>query len=249
MIQPLLELRSIEVAGRQQPRLLGIDLSVHAGERIALLGPSGAGKSTLMAVANGLLQPDQGTVLWSGEPRARSSRGRRRQLQRIGTLWQDLRLIEELTVQQNLNCGRLGQWNLAQALLNLLLPLESEACRAVLEQMDLDPALLNQPIGSLSGGQRQRIAIARLLRQDPVLWLADEPLASLDPRLADELLELLLRQTAAPRALLLSLHRPDRIQGFSRVIGLREGQLQFDCKPQDVSAPMLQALYAATAEP
>ena len=249
LTQPLLELRAIEVAGRQQPRLQALDLTVNPGERIALLGPSGAGKSTLIAVANGLLEPDRGAVFWCGEARARSTRGRRRQQQRIGTLWQDLRLIEELTVQQNLNCGRLAQWSWPKALLNLLLPLESEACAAVLEQMDLSASLLNQPIGALSGGQRQRVAIARLLRQNPRLWLADEPLASLDPRLAEELLELLLRETEAPRALLLSLHRPDRIQGFSRVIGLRDGQLQFDCAPQDLTAGTVEALYAGTAQP
>ena len=249
LTQPLLELRSIEVAGRQQPRLAELDLTVQPGERIALLGPSGAGKSTLIAVANGLLEPDRGAVLWCGEARARSKRGRRRQQQRIGTLWQDLRLIEELTVQQNLNCGRLARWGWPRALLNLLLPLESEACAAVLEQMDLSSSLLNHPIGTLSGGQRQRVAIARLLRQNPLLWLADEPLASLDPRLAEELLGLLLRDTGAPRALLLSLHRPDRIQGFSRVVGLRDGRLQFDCRPQQLSQGMVEALYAGRSEP
>ncbi|MFZ9229457.1 MAG: ATP-binding cassette domain-containing protein, partial [Prochlorococcaceae cyanobacterium] len=96
----LLELRRVVVAGRDRPRLAGIDLALQSGERVALLGPSGAGKSTLLAVANGLLPPDQGTVLWQGDAPARSSRLRRRQQRRIGTLWQDLRLIEELTVQQ-----------------------------------------------------------------------------------------------------------------------------------------------------
>ena len=99
----LLILQDITVKGRSQPRLDGVSLQVDAGERIALLGPSGAGKSTLLAVANGLLTPQQGRVFWQGETRARSGRARRRQQARIGTLWQDLRLIEELTVQQNLN--------------------------------------------------------------------------------------------------------------------------------------------------
>ena len=97
---PVLELCDVTVPGRQQPRLDGIHLRLEAGERVALLGASGAGKSTLLAVANGLLHPAQGEVVWSGERRARSSRARRRQQARIGTLWQDLRLIEELSVQQ-----------------------------------------------------------------------------------------------------------------------------------------------------
>lgn len=214
--------------GRGQPRLQDISLQIQVGERVALLGSSGAGKSTLLAVANGMLQPSAGVVRWQGQPLARSRRHRRRQQARIGTLWQDLRLIEELTVQQNLNAARLAVWGWPRALLNLLLPLETAACAAALGRVELEPALLGQPVTALSGGQRQRVALARLLRQEPLLLLADEPLASLDPRLAAELLDLLLRQARAPRALLLSLHRPDLLEGFDRVIGLRQGRLLFD---------------------
>ena len=249
MDAPVLELRGVSVKGRQQPRLDQVQLSLHAGERLALLGPSGAGKSTLLAVANGLLQADQGQVLWGGEALSRRPRIKRRQQRLIGTLWQDLRLIEELSVQQNLNCGRLAQWGWPKALLNLLLPLETEACAAALGQLDLDPSLLAQSVVQLSGGQRQRVAIARLLRQDPLLWLADEPLSSLDPRLAGELLKLLLEQTAAPRALVMSLHRPDLLAGFSRVVGLREGRILFDCAPEQLEPQALQRLYAGSTTP
>jgi phosphonate transport system ATP-binding protein len=241
---PLLDLQHIHVAGRDQPRLHDVTLGITAGERVALLGPSGAGKSTLLAVANGLLTPEAGTVLWSGEPPARSPRLRRRQRARIGTLWQDLRLIEELTVQQNLNAARLARWGWPRALLNLLLPLESEANAAALEQVGLGAELLACSVPALSGGQRQRVAIARLLRQEPQLLLADEPLASLDPRLATELLELLLRQAEAPRALLLSLHRPDLLRGFDRVVGLRRGRLLFDRPMAFLATSELEALLA-----
>ena len=255
---PLLELRGITVPGRGSPRLQAVSLTLAAGERVALLGPSGAGKSTLLAVANGLLPPEAGSVLWQGEAPARSRRRRRLQQARIGTLWQDLRLIEELTVQQNLNAGRLAHWGWPRAVLNLLLPLESEACAAALQVVGLEPTLLDQPVSALSGGQRQRVAIARLLRQEPQLLLADEPLASLDPRLAGEVLELLLRQGEAPRALLLSLHRPDLLAGFDRAIGLRDGRVLFDGPVAQLDAAALRELYggamtdtpaAATAGP
>jgi phosphonate transport system ATP-binding protein len=242
----LLTLESITVAGRSQPRLDGVSLQLEPGERVALLGPSGAGKSTLIAVANGLLAPDHGQVRWQGEPRARSRRARRRQQARIGTLWQDLRLIEELTVQQNLNAARLARWGWPRALLNLLLPLDTDVCAAALRAMDLDPALLEQPVTALSGGQRQRVAMARLLRQEPTLLLADEPLASLDPRLAAELLALLLAQAVAPRALLLSLHRPDLLDGFDRAVGLKDGRVLFDGPVAHVNAALLADLYGGT---
>ena len=246
---PVLELRNISVPGRELPRLADVSLQVEPGERVALLGASGAGKSTLLAVANGVLQPAQGEVLWSGEPRARRQRILRRQQARIGTLWQDLRLIEELSVQQNLNSGRLASWGWPRAVLNLLMPLESEACAQALRQLDLDPQLLQQPVGRLSGGQRQRVAIARLLRQQPHLLLADEPLASLDPRLAKDLLQLLLEQARAPRALLLSLHRPYLLAGFDRVIGLRQGRIQFDLPIHALANSELEALYAGLPQP
>jgi phosphonate transport system ATP-binding protein len=241
---PLLELRGVHVEGRGRPRLVNLSLRLRPGERVALLGPSGAGKSTLVAVANGLLTPQAGMVLWEGQPPPRARRARRRQQSRIGTLWQDLRLIEELSVQQNLNAGRLGAWGLGRALLNLVRPLESEACRLALRQVELDPQLLDQPVALLSGGQRQRVAIARLLRQNPDLVLADEPLASLDPRLAAELLALLLRHAEAPRTLLLALHRPDLLAGFDRVLGIRQGELCFDLPTAAVDGAILRDLYA-----
>jgi phosphonate transport system ATP-binding protein len=78
----------------------------------------------------------------------------------------------------------------------------------------------------------------------PQLLLADEPLASLDPRLAQDLLQLLLAQASAPRALLLSLHRPDLLQGFDRVVGLRQGRIHVDCAVSQLQAADLEALYA-----
>jgi len=242
----LLELRAIAVPGRQRPRLQGVSLVLRPGERVALLGPSGAGKSTLLAVANGLIPPSQGSVHWLGEPRGLTPHRLRRQQARIGTLWQDLRLVEELTVQQNLNAGRLAVWGWPRAVLNLLVPLESAANAASLAAVDLPAELLAQPVSALSGGQRQRVAIARLLRQNPLLLLADEPLVSLDPRLAAEVLALLLRQAEAPRALLLSLHRPDLLAGFDRVIGLRSGRLMLDLPAAAVDPEQLHQLYAGT---
>jgi phosphonate transport system ATP-binding protein len=242
----LLELQGIALAGRGQQRLEAIYLNIKSGERVALIGASGAGKSSLLAVANGLIKPSGGTVLWQGAPPAKSRRQRRRQQARIGTLWQDLRLIEELTVQQNLNGARLAQWGWPKALLNLLLPLETGGCAAALESVDLDQAMLDRPVACLSGGQRQRVAIARLLRQEPLLVLADEPLASLDPRLAGELLALLLDYTRAPRAMVMSLHRPDLLAGFDRVVGLRAGTVLFDQPVEQLTQEQLTALYASS---
>jgi phosphonate transport system ATP-binding protein len=240
-----LALHHVTVKGRAEPRLDQVSLTIGAGERVALLGPSGAGKSTLLAVANGLLIPSSGEVLWWGRRPARSPRSRRRQQARIGTLWQDLRLVEALTVRQNLNAGRLAAWGWRRALLNLLVRLETTANLAAMARVDLGAELLDQPVAALSGGQRQRVAIARLLRQEAELLLADEPLSSLDPRRGAALLELLLGQAGASRALLMSLHRPDLLAGFDRVVGLRRGRVLFDLSLPDLDPADLDRLYGA----
>jgi len=243
-MEPLLTLEDVTVRGRERPRLDRVNLRLWPGERVALLGPSGAGKSTLLSVANGGLSLEAGRLLWNGRPPERSHRLRRRQQARIGTLWQDLRLIEELSVQQNLNTARLANWSWPKAWLNLLVPLETQANLQALAQVDLEPSLLGSSVAALSGGQRQRVAIARLLRQEAQLWLLDEPLASLDPRRAQGVLELLLRFGQEPRALLLSLHRPDLLAGFDRVIGLRHGHLCFDVPATALEEAQLRELYA-----
>ena len=248
----LLELDQVRLTGLQGDRLDSVTLRVRKGERIALLGRSGAGKSSLIAVANGSLLPAKGRVLFQGEELERLSR---RQRARIGTLWQDLRLVEELSVAQNVNAGALGRHRLSWALANLLFRISTEACRSCLRQAGLEETLLadeglDRPVGMLSGGQRQRVALARLFRQQPDLMLADEPLASLDPAIAAEVLDRLLTtesdgaMRSGAQAVLVSLHRPELIDRFDRVLGLRAGRLVMDVPVGSVSATDLRDLYA-----
>ena len=242
----LLELHKVGLLGRDGPRLMDVSLRLHAGETVALLGPSGAGKSSLLAIANGSISPSSGQVLWQGKPLAKRSKAERR---RIGTLWQDLHLVEELTVQQNVNCGALGRRSLMWALANLLFNVDPVACRRCLQQAGLPEELISRPVSALSGGQRQRVALARLFRQQPELVLADEPLSSLDPALVDELLNTLLRQSPSnpadtlPSSTVICLHRPDLIHRFDRVIGLKQGQVVLDAPAADVSQEQLHDLY------
>ena len=248
----LLELDQVRLIGPHGNRLESITLRLRKGERIALLGRSGAGKSSLIAVANGSLPPAEGRVLFQGEQLEQLSR---RQRARIGTLWQDLRLVEELSIAQNVNAGALGRRRLPWALANLLFRISTEACRSCLCQAGLEESLLadaglDRPVGQLSGGQRQRVALARLFRQQPELMLADEPLASLDPAIAAEVLDRLLISDSdgtlrsGAQAVLVSLHRPELIDRFDRVLGLRAGRLVMDRPAGAVSTTDLRDLYA-----
>lgn len=248
----LLELDQVCLPGFDGDRLESVTLRLRKGERVALLGRSGAGKSSLIAVANGSLPPAQGRVLFQGELLEQLSR---RQRARIGTLWQDLRLVEELSIAQNVNAGALGRRRLPWALANLLFRISTEACRSCLRQAGLEESLLadaglDRPVGQLSGGQRQRVALARLFRQQPDLMLADEPLASLDPAIAAEVLDRLLTSEpdgtlrSGAQAVVVSLHRPELIDRFDRVLGLRAGRLVMDTSAGAVSDADLRDLYA-----
>jgi len=245
-VRKLLDLKGIYVRGNgDEYRLRNIHLSINSGERIALLGQSGAGKSTLLEVANGSLQPHSGHIKWRGIHLKHLTP---KQRQRIATLWQDLRLIEELTVVQNINVGALGQHNLLWAFRNLLGTIESKECLPYIEAAGLEQKNISTPVQKLSGGQRQRVAIARLLRQQAELLLADEPLSSLDPTLAGEVLELFLNKKAIqsigiPETCMISLHRPDLISNFTRVIGLKQGQIAFDCPVHNLLPFDINMLY------
>ena len=185
----LLQFNNICVHGAKDYRLENINLSINVGEKVALLGQSGAGKSTLISIANGTIQPYVGQVQWHGIEVNQLNQSQRRE---IATLWQDLRLIEELNVAQNINTGALAQKNLLWAFGNLLGVIEQEECITCLKAAGLNEGLLQTSVQELSGGQRQRVAIARLLRQEAEIMLADEPLSSLDPALVNETVQLLI---------------------------------------------------------
>ncbi len=250
----MLELRGVHLHGPRGDRLKNIDLIIKPGERVVLIGSSGAGKSSLLAIANGSVLPDSGTVLWRGRS---LNRRHHSQKQAIGTLWQDLCLVEELNVAQNVNAGALGKRSLLWALANLLAPIEINRCRECLEAVGLPAHLASASLSELSGGQRQRVALARLLRQKPEIVLADEPLSSLDPPLAEAVLNLLLNNgivlknglpspISMPNTLLMSLHQTNLIDHFDRVIGLRSGQLVVDQSTDGLNQAALEWLYQPT---
>ena len=242
---------NVSLRGPRGDRLRSISLSVFQGERIALLGRSGAGKSTLLAIANGSLRVEQGEVRWCGESILTLPRRKKRE---IGMLWQDLLLVEELSVGQNVNSGALGRHNLVWGLANLLLNVDQSACKDCLQRAGLDSELIERglidaPIRQLSGGQRQRVALARLLRQQPQLILADEPIANLDPAIASELLDHLLnrapdgRLKCGAQAIVISLHQPQLVHRFDRVIGLQDGELVMDQPSDQLTSADLFRLY------
>ncbi|WP_328770168.1 phosphonate ABC transporter ATP-binding protein [Streptomyces sp. NBC_00286] len=244
---PVAQLRG---AGRRfgsHEALRELDLTIHAGERVAVLGTSGAGKSTLLALLGGSLEPTTGTVEVFGEDLAGLTAARRRLLQRrIGSVSQHLALIEQVRVLHNVNAGRLGQWSTARALASLVWPRSLDVVRDALDRVDLGWAL-HERTERLSGGERQRVAIARLLVQSPELVVADEPVSSLDPVRAAGILDLLGASpstSSTVRTLVVSLHQPALAREHcTRVVGLREGRIVLDRPAAEVQDSALHDLY------
>ncbi|MBW3041696.1 ATP-binding cassette domain-containing protein [Prochlorococcus marinus] len=226
----LLELKNINHSSKESIRVKDINLTIHQGEKIALIGKSGSGKSTLISIANGSLIPNEGDVIWKGSNINNISNI---ESTKIGTIWQDLSLIEELNVAQNINCGALGKHNFIWALKNLLGVLEKGLCQECLAAVSLPKKTIYSNINKLSGGQKKRIAIARLLRQEPEILLGDEPFSNLDPLLSTNILNLFVNQKnyhriKIPETILISLHQIYLINNFNRVIGLKDGEIAID---------------------
>ncbi|MDQ6716448.1 MAG: ATP-binding cassette domain-containing protein [Actinomycetota bacterium] len=221
-----------------------VDLTIQRGERVGVLGASGAGKSTLLSLLNGSLLATTGTVEVFGQDLRALTPTRLRTLQRrVGTVSQRLDLVDQVRVLHNVNAGRLGQWGTLRALAALSWPRVDATAAAALQQVGLEWAA-HERTEVLSGGERQRVAIARLLVQQPELVLADEPVSSLDPARASEILDL-LETLSDDVTLVVSLHQPELARRHcTRVIGLREGRLDFDVPVEQLHDRVLSDLYA-----
>lgn len=225
----MLEIRDLIAAPARKvaPVLNGVSLSVQRGEKVAILGASGAGKTTLFRAINGFALILGGSVKIDGLSvaglRGRQLRGLRRQ---VAIVSQRHDLVERLSVYQNVMAGALGRWSTLHALRFLLWPNpgEMEEARQALDRVTIAEKL-KERTSDLSGGEHQRVAIARALVQHPKVLLADEPVASLDPDLSDQILSLLCRlATENGFALLCSLHQPEfAYRYFDRVVRLEAG--------------------------
>lgn len=223
-----LERLAVAPPGRE-PVLSGVTLDLAPGECLAVIGPSGAGKTTLLRTLALMIAPASGHLAIDGtDPVTLSGEALRRLRSRVAIVTQRHDLVEPLSVHQNVMAGALGRWSTGRALRYLLRPRAGELAEAheALAAVGLADKL-REPTRALSGGQQQRVAIARALVQAPSVLLADEPVASLDPASAAEVLGL-LTGLARERgmALVCALHQPDLARAFcDRVVEAREGRI------------------------
>ena len=223
--------------------LAPLQLSINQGETVAVVGPSGAGKTTLLHLLAGVIQPDRGSIGLNGHTLSDLRPGRELSAL-VGVIHQQFDLVPHLSVLHNVLAGRLGRWGLLESVRSLLSPRELDVAQRALERVGI-AELMYTRASRLSGGEQQRVAIARLLVQDPQVIVADEPIASLDPARARDLLGLLSTVThESGKTLIASLHQVEMARGyFSRVIGLRAGELRFDLPVDQVTDALLDDLY------
>ena len=218
----VLQLRGVSKTYGQEPAkvhaLRGVDLSVRAGEMVAVMGPSGSGKSTLLTIAGSLEEPTSGDVLvcgmaLAGMPRSRKVRLRRRV---IGYVFQDFNLLPGLTAGENVS--------LPLELDGVAVPKARAAGLAALEALGVADQAGRFP-DQLSGGERQRVAIARAVVGDRRLVLADEPSGALDSVHADEVMRLLHQACERGVAAVVVTHDAQLAAWADRVVFLRDGRI------------------------
>jgi phosphonate transport system ATP-binding protein len=230
--------------------LNSVALKLQNGERVAIIGPSGAGKTSLLRILATSLMPSQGAVqVFGQDPWRLSANSLKRLRARVGTIHQSPPLPPRQRVITSVLAGRLGQWPGWKSLASLVYPLDIAGARSALQRLDIDDRLFER-CDRLSGGQRQRVAVARILYQRPDLILADEPVSSMDPALADRVAgELNKEATSREITLVASLHAVDlALRWFPRIVGLKAGEIVFDLPPVRVSDGMLRDLYASESE-
>lgn len=219
-----------------------VSIEITAGEFVVILGPSGAGKSTLLRILNGLTEPSTGTAQIGGSPVSESGSD-------VGMVFQMHYLIESLSAYRNALTGALSRTTNLKSILTLN---QTDDKRAALRALDTVGLLKDaeQRAGTMSGGQKQRVGIARALVQNPSLLLADEPVSSLDPKAARDVMRY-MKQAARERELttVASLHQVNIAREFGdRFIGVRDGTVIFDGSRAELSMDVIDDLYYAGSE-
>ncbi|SFT09408.1 phosphonate ABC transporter ATP-binding protein [Methylobacterium sp. yr668] len=227
----------------------GVSLRIEPGSFVGVIGRSGAGKSTLLRLINRLADPSSGRILHDGRE-VTTLRGRplREWRTRCAMIFQQFNLVGRLDVMTNVLMGRLSHVPTHRALLRQWSAEDRAMALSALESFDMGE-FAGQRADGLSGGQQQRVAIARALVQEPEILLADEPVASLDPRntrlVMDALADVNRRYGIT---VLCNLHSLDLARAYcDRLVGLAAGRVVFEGGPFDLTEDVARRLYGLEA--
>jgi phosphonate transport system ATP-binding protein len=232
----------------------GVRLVVPDGQMVGVIGRSGAGKSTLLRMINRLTEPSEGRILHDGrDVTALKGTALRRWRTDCAMIFQQFNLVQRLDVLTNVLIGRLnhrpGAWGTLTSLFKMFTAEERAMAISVLDRFDLADTAL-QRADTLSGGQQQRVAICRALLQEPKLILADEPIASLDPRNAKTVMDTLRKVNREDGiTVLTNLHHLTTARAYcDRIVAMQAGRVMFDGTPAELTAARVQEIYGVSED-
>ena len=240
--------------GAPKHALTAVDIELASGEMVALIGASGSGKSTLLRHVAGFLEADPGSgAIRVGESvmqdRGRMARSIRAKRHQVGFIFQQFNLVGRLSVMTNVLIGLLARVPAWRSLTMRFTDAEKAEAWAALKSVGIE-GIAWQRASTLSGGQQQRVAIARALVQHARLILADEPIASLDPESARNVMEILARVNRERGiTVLVSLHQVQFARRYCpRTVALRLGEVVYDGPSADLNPQLLRNLYGTAVE-
>ena len=225
--------------------LKNMSFDVEKGEFISIIGPSGSGKSTLLRSINKMIDISQGSILFEDKNIENLKKTQIELVRReIGMIFQSYNLVERLTVIENVLHGRLGYKSIIAAILGIYSEEEKKEAFSFLERVNMTKYAY-QKCSELSGGQKQRVGIARAIMQKPKLLLCDEPIASLDPKTAENIMDYLKKiVTELKITCIVNLHQVDIAKKYSdRIIALNKGEKIFDDKAEKLTEKMVEFIY------
>lgn len=245
----MLEIEGLTCRFGDKTAVSNVNLQIGAGAFIGVIGRSGAGKSTLLRMVNRLQEPTSGQIRFEGrDVTALRGRALREWRAQAAMIFQQFNLVGRLDVLSNVLMGRLSTMESWRAFTKAWSRQDKALALSALDQFDI-AQLAAQRADSLSGGQQQRVAIARALVQEPGLILADEPIASLDPRNTKIVMDALLRiNKHFGITVLCNLHSLDLARSYcDRLVGMAGGQVVFDGAPSRLTADVARDLYGLEA--
>ncbi|KQO59029.1 phosphonate ABC transporter ATP-binding protein [Methylobacterium sp. Leaf87] len=245
----MLEIQGLTRRFGSSTAVAGVDLTVQPGAFIGVIGRSGAGKSTLLRMINRLVRPSSGSIRFDGRD-VTALKGDALRMWRAdcAMIFQQFNLVGRLDVLTNVLMGRLRHASLTRSLLGLWSDADRAIALSALEQFDI-AHLASERAENLSGGQQQRVAIARALVQEPRIILADEPIASLDPRNTRVVMDALLQiNKQYGITVLCNLHSLDLARTYSdRLVGMSAGRIVFEGTPDELTDGVARTLYGLEA--